>query len=461
MFIWLFSQACAGLHVGEELAHVEVVDGGHLQHVAPAVLVDVAEVARALREDRLLELEVVVVTLEVAVDAREGVVDLGVGVGLDAHLDGHAAAQHVVEVVLLGVGVHRRHARGHGHALGQVGADLLGGGAHGGGVALLAQLGHDDVGEDVLRGGVADDERDGLRLARLELERGRGEGRGRARGDALRLLEDVGERGAARRVLRREELARDAERGVGAEEQLLVADDRQQRVVALGVDVGVVLDVGQREVALLDEGHVGRVGGDGDQVEEGLRVVLDEVEHLHPALEGAPHGGHLQHADARRLELGEAVDDLELDVVVALVCVGHAADHRREHLVDRGDVERVGADAGGGVDLLDLHLVVAHHHLAVGRGLRVGVARRHEGLRLEARARGARALEERAEADEGRHLVGLLRGLEEGDAAVLVLHAEGGHALPAVDVEGPHGNAPLAADAGQEGGLRDEMSAAE
>ena len=69
--------------------------------------------------------------------------------------------------------------------------------------------------------------------------------------------------------------------------------------------------------------------------------------------------------------------------------------------------------------------------------------------------------QERAEADEGRHLVGLLRGLEEGDAAVLVLHAEGGHALPAVDVEGPHGNAPLAADAGQEGGLRDEMSAAE
>ena len=46
--MWLFSQADAGLHVGKELADVEVVHGGHLQHVAPAVLVDVAEVAGAL-----------------------------------------------------------------------------------------------------------------------------------------------------------------------------------------------------------------------------------------------------------------------------------------------------------------------------------------------------------------------------------------------------------------------------
>mmetsp|Transcript_3709 Transcript_3709/g.7819 ORF Transcript_3709/g.7819 Transcript_3709/m.7819 type:complete len:222 (+) Transcript_3709:581-1246(+) len=189
-------------------------------------------------------------------------------------------------------------------------------------------------------------------------------------------------------------------------------------------------------------------------MEEGRGVVRLEVVHVHPPLERAAH--RVQHEKARPngLEACEAVDHLQLHRVVALVGVSHAAYERGERLVGRGEVHDVGAHTAHRVRLLDLHLVVADEHIAASRGRLVGVGLREERLRLEGLARRALALEQRAEPDEGGDLVRLLRRLEQQDAAVLALHAEGGEPLPAVHVEGPHGNPPQPADAGEEAGHR-------
>ena len=247
-----------GLDVGEELAHVEVVHGRQLQHVAAAVLVDVAEVARALRPVGRLDHKVVVVALEVAVDAREGVEDLRAhkarrvvrrvrGVA-DEHRD--AAAQPVVEVVLLGVPVHLGHTRAHRHAIGEARAHLDRRGALARDVARRAQPRQVLALEGVEVGRVAVHDRERLGLARCKGERGGGEGRRRTARRRLGGLENVLERGALRLRLGREEIARHAQRRVGAEEHLLVADDGEQLLGAVLAHRGVV-EHRHRKVAIL------------------------------------------------------------------------------------------------------------------------------------------------------------------------------------------------------------------
>mmetsp|Transcript_15715 Transcript_15715/g.48861 ORF Transcript_15715/g.48861 Transcript_15715/m.48861 type:complete len:214 (+) Transcript_15715:1384-2025(+) len=201
-------------------------------------------------------------------------------------------------------------------------------------------------------------------------------------------------------------------------------------------------------MALLDQLHLGGVGGRGDEVEEGAGELVVVVVHVHPPLHRPAHRLQRAHRHAERLELGKTVDHLELDRRIRAVRERDAADERGEVLVGHGEIEHVRLQPRRLVHLLNLHLVGADEHVAARR-----VGRGHEGLRREVDA-VARALDHRAEGDGRRDLVGLLRRLKHQDPAVLVLDAEGRDALTAVHVEGPHGQAPQAADAGQEGGHR-------
>ena len=89
---------------------------------------------------------------------------------------------------------------------------------------------------------------------------------------------------------------------------------------------GVVLNERDRKVAVLDEDDIGRVGRRGDEVEEWRGVVGVEVVDVHPTLERTAHRVEHSGRRARRLELRQTVDDLQVDRRIARVCVRDATD---------------------------------------------------------------------------------------------------------------------------------------
>ncbi|CAH0368878.1 unnamed protein product, partial [Pelagomonas calceolata] len=429
-----------GLLEREELPQVEVPDAREEQDVDAPVLVDVPVVPGPLAEVRRVDLEVVVVPLEVAVDARERVVD-ALGAAAGAQELGEAPPQQVVQQHLPREGVEERVRRLRGH---------------GGREALRERDGLDVLlrGEPVLqdrRRDVVHELRDRARAAPDRDERRRRAGRERRRrdGEGARRLRDldlgrVRDGGAALR-----EAGGVAQRRVVAEDDVRVDDDRQQRL-------GRVLDVAEGEVALRDHLHLGRVGRRRAQLEVRerarrrarlLRVLgAAAVVDAHPALERAAHGAQHARVHAERLQLREAVGRRDLDTPVADVRERHAPHERREVLALDRVVEHPRLDAARPVHLHQLELVHPDEH----RPLPMLGRRVEEGLRHRRLRAAARQAEQRAEAPERRVHVGLVRRLELEERPVLVLDAEGGDALAAVHVEGPHGHAPLAADARQE-----------
>ena len=102
--LWVYLQRIVAVQLYERAEGPDVVlfHEGRVGHVAAPVLIHIPEVAVALREGLGREVEVVVVPLEVAVLAREGVEHLR------AKLHRPAAAQAVVQEALAAIGVEGR-----------------------------------------------------------------------------------------------------------------------------------------------------------------------------------------------------------------------------------------------------------------------------------------------------------------------------------------------------------------
>mmetsp|Transcript_38017 Transcript_38017/g.81208 ORF Transcript_38017/g.81208 Transcript_38017/m.81208 type:complete len:398 (-) Transcript_38017:505-1698(-) len=241
--------------------------------------------------------------------------------------------------------------------------------------------------------------------------------------------------------------------GRGEAEHLLgVIDDGQQSLPAVhGGDavVSLLLD--------LDAGRVGRLRGHAEEWQtQGLVGVI----HAHPTLQRPSHvlESPLQ-LSSRGLHLGQSVQGGQRERVVSGVGDGGPAYQRGDVRLRKAEVGDRGGHAVDVVLLDDLHLagadvhgprglgpvVVQSGHLGVGRAERLN---EEAGPVLLPVVASAGALQKGAESHVGSLLVGLVGAAELQQGVVLGGDAEGGEALPAVNVKGPDG---LAEDAGNSG----------
>mmetsp|Transcript_10738 Transcript_10738/g.15041 ORF Transcript_10738/g.15041 Transcript_10738/m.15041 type:complete len:1058 (+) Transcript_10738:183-3356(+) len=337
-----------GLDQGVE---VQRVAGAHvrLEHdLAPAVLVDVAEVARALGEVRRLDVEGVVVTLQVAVDARVDVVHL-LRLRGGAEQQRVAAAHDVVQEVVAHERVEDAVGRAGGHGARDLVQQLVRAVGLGVQIALGHGGGHDVVDQRVQILGLPVERVDSDVLPRLQHKGGGRQRHGRARHGSLRGIDH------GLQAVGGEELHGLKQRLVLAEDHVRVRDEGQPAVRALHPGEGVV--------ALDHRGHNVRVGCGGGLLVPGQRLVHVHVVHREPGLLG---GGQVLHGRVRHAvgeELDGPVQHLHRQRLLAAVRHRHRPHQAWKCLFHKVEIQDVGLDAELCVVVFNLNLIHTDIHV--------------------------------------------------------------------------------------------------
>ena len=409
-----------GLDQVEEIADVLRIQPGSEEQIHAAVLEHVAEVAVALGKRRVLQQEVVVIALQVAVLAPEQVELRAAG-----HLGRKAAPQTVVEIALANVGIEAR-VGGHGEgAPGDPGDQVAIDFTPGLEIVRRFDFRHEAF-ERFARPGMTVQAVEHPSLAGLQFQIEHLECRGRLVGhDLVRQVETRAGTEAERPC----KIARPPEHALGIHQHRRALPVQESR----------------EKIARDHPFHLRAVGGPHREPIESQPLV--HALHAHECLGGTAHEFHGPLVEAIGQDLGQAVDDPQRSGLRRAVDDLDPPHHTRHRGL--GQREGVGADAEfqARIDLLHANLVRREIHALANPCCGSALERLPDRA-----ARAADDFHEGAKTAFRRQLPGLVGRIELEERTVLVAHAQARHRLAAIDVENPGGTPARSGDSGQKTG---------